>query len=90
MQRLPWLGLFGLLCTVAVLLLRRPDGPPRRLSNGPRRRLAFMFLTRGPMQHEAMWDAFFAGKSESAVHSIYVHPARGFKGYAPESIFHGA
>ena len=87
MQRLPWLGLFGL-CTF-VLLLRRRDGPPRRLSN-ERRRLAFMFLTRGPMQHEAMWDAFFAGKSESAVHSIYVHPARGFKGYAPDSIFHGA
>ena len=90
MQRLPWLGgLFGLLCTAAALL-RPPDTPPRRLRTQPRRRLAFMFLTRGPMQHEAMWDAFFAGKSESAVHSIYVHPARGFKGYAPDSIFHGA
>ena len=79
-----------------ALVRRAPAAPPalvrhRALADPApaRKRLAFMFLTRGEMRHEPMWNAYFGGKAESAVHAIFVHPARGFRGYNKTSVFYG-
>ncbi|CAI5966007.1 unnamed protein product [Closterium sp. NIES-65] len=41
------------------------------------RKVAFMFLTKGPIPHAKLWERYFKGHEGS--YSIYVHPAPGYE-----------
>ncbi|KAJ7549780.1 hypothetical protein O6H91_07G068600 [Diphasiastrum complanatum] len=49
-------------------------------------RVAFMFLVRGDLAHERLWERFFKGKEDR--YSIYVHATPGFE-YPEGSFFRG-
>ena len=51
-------------------------------------KLAFLFLTRGPMPMEPLWRRFFAWNTDATQYNIYIHPPPGFS-YPVHSIFHG-
>ncbi|KAL6007544.1 hypothetical protein ACLOJK_033042 [Asimina triloba] len=72
-------------------LLWRASMVPRRPGNPPYRRLpkvAFMFLTRGPMALAPLWEKFFRGNE--GLYSIYVHSHPSYKETVPkESVFYG-
>ena len=40
-------------------------------------KLAFLFLTRGPMPFEPLWRVFFALHTNENEYSIYIHPPEG-------------
>lgn len=42
-------------------------------------KIAFLFLTRGPMPLEDVWREFFAWNANPDQYSIYIHPHHGFK-----------
>ncbi|KAL6505760.1 hypothetical protein OROHE_023139 [Orobanche hederae] len=51
-------------------------------------KVAFMFLTRGPVILAPLWEKFFKG--HRGLYSIYVHPDPSYNGSEPEdSVFHG-
>ncbi|XP_027096586.1 glycosyltransferase BC10-like [Coffea arabica] len=51
-------------------------------------KVAFMFLTRGPVSLAPLWEKFFKG--HKGLYSIYVHPNPSYNGSEPEgSVFHG-
>ncbi|KAG6627493.1 glycosyltransferase BC10-like [Carya illinoinensis] len=51
-------------------------------------KVAFMFLTRGPVLLAPLWQMFFKG--HEGLYSIYVHPNPSFNGTVPQSsVFHG-
>lgn len=51
-------------------------------------KVAFMFLTRGPVILAPLWELFFRG--HEGLYSIYVHPNPSFNGTEPVgSVFHG-
>ncbi|GLT57224.1 hypothetical protein SLA2020_302120 [Shorea laevis] len=51
-------------------------------------KVAFMFLTKGPMPLAPLWDRFF--KRHEGLYSIYVHSLPSFDGKFPStSVFHG-
>lgn len=51
-------------------------------------KIAFMFLTRGPVILAPLWEKFFKGNQ--GLYSIYVHSDPSFNGSEPEgSVFHG-
>ncbi|XP_073135269.1 glycosyltransferase BC10-like [Henckelia pumila] len=52
-------------------------------------KVAFMFLTRGPLILAPLWELFFKGNNQG-LYSIYVHSDPCFNGSEPEgSVFHG-
>lgn len=52
------------------------------------RKIAFMFLTRGPMPLAPLWERFFKGNEE--LYSIYIHSLPSYKpDFPPSSVFHG-
>ncbi|RVW32357.1 hypothetical protein CK203_087556 [Vitis vinifera] len=52
------------------------------------RKVAFMFLTKGPLPLVPLWEKFFEG--HGGLYSIYVHPHPSFDESVPEtSVFHG-
>lgn len=51
-------------------------------------KIAFLFLTRGPMPMEPIWDAFFKWKTSPDQYSIFVHPHHEYT-YTNDSIFYG-
>ncbi|KAI3453050.1 hypothetical protein Pfo_009713 [Paulownia fortunei] len=51
-------------------------------------KVAFMFLTRGPVVLAPLWEKFFKG--HKGLYSVYVHSDPSFNGSEPEgSVFHG-
>ncbi|KAA8547787.1 hypothetical protein F0562_004216 [Nyssa sinensis] len=51
-------------------------------------KVAFMFLTKGPLPFALLWEKFFDG--HEGLYSIYVHPHPSFNESIPEnSVFHG-
>ncbi|XP_073005711.1 glycosyltransferase BC10-like [Typha latifolia] len=51
-------------------------------------KVAFMFLTRGPLPLAPLWEKFFKG--HEGLYSIYVHSMPGFRpGFLPSSVFYG-
>ncbi|KAL3644669.1 hypothetical protein CASFOL_009849 [Castilleja foliolosa] len=51
-------------------------------------KIAFTFLTRGPVILAPLWEGFFKG--HKGLYSIYVHSDPGYNGSEPEgSVFHG-
>ncbi|KAL0326976.1 UNVERIFIED_CONTAM: hypothetical protein Sangu_1775600 [Sesamum angustifolium] len=51
-------------------------------------KVAFMFLTRGPVVLAPLWEKFFKGND--GMYSVYVHSGSFFNGSEPEgSVFHG-
>lgn len=51
-------------------------------------KVAFMFLTRGPVILSPLWEKFFKG--HEGLYSIYVHSNPSYNGSYPESpVFHG-
>ncbi|KAJ7970356.1 Core-2/I-branching beta-1,6-N-acetylglucosaminyltransferase family protein, partial [Quillaja saponaria] len=51
-------------------------------------KVAFLFLTKGPVKLAPLWEKFFYGND--GLYSIYVHPNPSFNGTEPEdSVFHG-
>lgn len=51
-------------------------------------KIAFMFLTKGPLPLAPLWDRFFKGHEE--LYSIYVHALPSYTaGYPPSSPFYG-
>ncbi|KAK8524861.1 hypothetical protein V6N13_015859 [Hibiscus sabdariffa] len=51
-------------------------------------KIAFMFLTKGPLPLAPLWDRFFKGHEE--LYSIYVHALPSYTGgYPPSSVFYG-
>ena len=86
----------GLLLVLVTLMIGNVNHthPARRLTAAytdgrPPVRIAFLFLTRGPLPLEPLWKRFFAGKQYSEQHSIWVHPGLDFAGYPAENLFHG-
>lgn len=52
-------------------------------------KVAFMFLTKGPLPLAPLWDKFFEGH-EGRLYSIYVHAHPSFNESVPQtSVFHG-
>ncbi|KAL6847460.1 hypothetical protein ACP4OV_023313 [Aristida adscensionis] len=58
----------------------------------PRRRVpkvAFMFLTRGPLPLAPLWEKFFAGAGSKDLYSVYVHSTPGYRPeFPPTSVFY--
>ncbi|CAA0839818.1 Core-2/I-branching beta-1-6-N-acetylglucosaminyltransferase family protein [Striga hermonthica] len=55
---------------------------------GRRAKVAFMFLTRGPVVLAPLWEMFFKG--HRGLYSVYVHSDPNYNGSEPEgSVFHG-
>ncbi|KAK2647923.1 hypothetical protein Ddye_015412 [Dipteronia dyeriana] len=51
-------------------------------------KVAFMFLTKGPMPLAPLWEKFFQG--HEGLYSIYVHPSPSYNGSLPlNSVFYG-
>lgn len=51
-------------------------------------KVAFMFLTKGPLPLSPLWEKFFKG--HEGLYSIYVHAHPDFNESVPEdSVFHG-
>ncbi|XP_008812373.2 glycosyltransferase BC10-like [Phoenix dactylifera] len=71
-------------------LLWRASMVPR-IKNHPFHRVpkvAFLFLTRGPLAFSPLWEKFFKGHER--LYTIYVHADPSFNESAPEgSVFHG-
>ncbi|KAH6804268.1 Core-2/I-branching beta-1 [Perilla frutescens var. frutescens] len=63
----------------ASLVPQKEDFPFRRVP-----RVAFMFLTRGPLPMLPLWERFFSGKDVEK-YSIYVHALPGFESEVPNS-----
>ncbi|MQL91030.1 hypothetical protein Taro_023631 [Colocasia esculenta] len=71
-------------------LLRRASSTAAEYSNSgcPRKKVAFMFLTKGRMPLRPLWELFFRGHEECC--SIYVHTSPEFAEEPPEgSVFSG-
>lgn len=51
-------------------------------------KIAFLFLTKGPLPLEDIWREFFHWRANSSHYSIYVHAQHGYH-YPPTSFFHG-
>ncbi|XP_057736241.1 glycosyltransferase BC10-like [Arachis stenosperma] len=52
-------------------------------------KVAFMFLTKGPLPLAPLWERFFKGINQQ-FYSIYVHPLPSFNGtFNQTSVFHG-
>ncbi|KAG7942127.1 hypothetical protein I3843_16G084000 [Carya illinoinensis] len=72
-------------------LLWRASMVPRILEYPFKRtpKVAFMFLTKGPVLLAPLWELFFKGVHDG-LFSIYVHPNPSFNGTVPQgSVFHG-
>lgn len=51
------------------------------------RKIAFMFLTRGPIPLAPLWERFFKGNE---LYSIYIHSLPSYRpDFPPSSVFHG-
>jgi hypothetical protein len=52
-------------------------------------KVAFMFLTRGPLPLAPLWDRFFAGAGDAGLFSVYVHATPGYRpDFPPASPFY--
>jgi len=52
-------------------------------------KVAFMFLTRGPLPLAPLWDRFFAGAGDAGLFSVYVHATPGYRpDFPPASAFY--
>ncbi|CAL4890675.1 unnamed protein product [Urochloa decumbens] len=52
-------------------------------------KVAFMFLTRGPLPLAPLWERFFAGAGGKELYSVYVHATPGYRhDFPPASPFH--
>ncbi|XP_021909500.1 uncharacterized protein LOC110823429 [Carica papaya] len=73
------------------LLWRASMAPRRDTASYPFKRtpkVAFMFLTRGPLPFAPLWEKFFKG--HQGFYSIYVHSSPNFTDDTPpDSVFHG-
>ncbi|XP_068640995.1 glycosyltransferase BC10-like [Aristolochia californica] len=70
------------------LLWKASMVPHRRSPFQWKPKVAFMFLTRGPLAFAPLWDKFFAG--HEGLYSIYIHFHPSFNESMPEdSVFHG-
>lgn len=68
----------------ASLMVPRPELP--KVLGVPK--VAFMFLTKGPLPLAPLWEQFFKG--HEGFYSIYVHTHPSFNDSTPEdSVFHG-
>jgi hypothetical protein len=52
-----------------------------------KKKIAFLYLTRGPMPLEEIWRNFFTWRTDPSEYSIYVHPHEGFR-YPPHSLYY--
>ncbi|EXC20501.1 hypothetical protein L484_027054 [Morus notabilis] len=69
-------------------LLRRASMVPRVQDQHVRPKVAFMFLTKGPLPLAPLWEKFFQG--HEGFYSIYVHSHPSFNDTMPESsVFYG-
>ncbi|CAA0821126.1 Core-2/I-branching beta-1-6-N-acetylglucosaminyltransferase family protein [Striga hermonthica] len=51
-------------------------------------KIAFMFLTRGPLPLAPLWEKFFKGNEN--LYSIYIHSLPSYQpGFSPSSVFYG-
>jgi hypothetical protein len=57
------------------------------LCNISRPKIAFLFLTRGPMPLEDLWYEFFRWRADPNLYSVYAHTAAGYQ-YPNTSIFY--
>ena len=63
-----------------------PDKPEYPFDRVPK--LAFMFMTRGPLPFLPLWERFFRGQDENK-YSIYVHSNPGVRlDYENSSVFY--
>ena len=59
---------------------RRPSAPGK---------VAFLFLTRGPLPLAPLWERFFNGTGGKGLFSVYVHTTPGYRlDFPPSSPFH--
>jgi hypothetical protein len=69
-----------------IKLLRRASLMVPEVHGVPK--VAFMFLTKGPLPLDLLWEQFFKG--HQGFYSIYVHAHPSFNDSTPEdSVFHG-
>ncbi len=77
-----------LLCALVIFLLQGAILAFESESNSTSKKIAFLFLSRGPMPLEEVWREFFHHRADPNLFSIYVHPHPGFK-YSHNSLFFG-
>ena len=65
------------------------EGGERPSSGDPSgtKKIAFLFLTRGPLPLEDVWREFFRWRANSSHYSVYVHPHHGYT-YPPSSFYY--
>ncbi|KAL4568883.1 hypothetical protein LXL04_024500 [Taraxacum kok-saghyz] len=69
-------------------LLAQTISPPLLVESTPPNKVAFMFLTRGPIPLSQLWELFFKG--HEGLFSIYVHAHPSYNDTIPQdSVFHG-
>uniref|UniRef100_A0A0D9Y1S8 Uncharacterized protein n=1 Tax=Leersia perrieri TaxID=77586 RepID=A0A0D9Y1S8_9ORYZ len=52
-------------------------------------KVAFMFLTRGPLPLAPLWERFFNGSGDRRLFSVYVHSTPGYRPeFSPSSVFY--
>uniref|UniRef100_A0ACD5TE62 Uncharacterized protein n=1 Tax=Avena sativa TaxID=4498 RepID=A0ACD5TE62_AVESA len=62
---------------------------PRRRGAPRRPKVAFMFLTRGPLPLAPLWERFFNATGGKDLFSVYVHTTPGYRlDFPPSSPFH--
>uniref|UniRef100_A0ACD5T7Q8 Uncharacterized protein n=2 Tax=Avena sativa TaxID=4498 RepID=A0ACD5T7Q8_AVESA len=70
----------------ASFVPRRPGVPRRPSATG---KVAFMFLTRGPLPLAPLWERFFNATGGKELFSVYVHTTPGYRlHFPPSSPFH--
>ncbi|KAL2896351.1 hypothetical protein RDABS01_038135 [Bienertia sinuspersici] len=69
-------------------LLWRASMVPHKRDQGKTPKVAFMFLTKGPLPLASLWNLFFKGHQN--FYSIYVHTHPSFNySWPPDSVFYG-
>ncbi|KAL8141843.1 hypothetical protein V2J09_014875 [Rumex salicifolius] len=69
-------------------LLRKASAVGPTSANDTKAKIAFLFLTRGPLPLAPLWEMFFHGYED--MYSIYVHPSPSYNdSFAPDSVFFG-
>ena len=73
-----------LVLSVVILLLLTYVGS---VPNESDKKIAFLFLTRGPLPLEDVWREFFRWRAHPNQYTIFSHPHHGYK-YPPTSFFY--
>ena len=72
----------------AILILSIAGNTVEIPEDRSNKKIAFLFLTRGPLPLEDIWREFFRWRGNSSLFTVYAHPHHGYR-YPSTSFFHG-